>query len=269
MKNRFLTLLLALILGLTACGVEKPPAAPPEEPPVEAVQPEESPAETVRPEEGPAESVPPEEGQPEGVFPPLTGTPLTAEELAQVDEAFNCYSHPSDKARELGCFFTSAYEDVTELDFEKFLCYYFNESSELADGDAEELRALAALPDFPWDAEDLERWGNVPSGLPVPVHRISGAAVNKTLETCAGITAADLKNTEGILYLSNYDSYYNFTSDYGPGSFQPAEGVRDGDTARLRSEPVWGDGGEAVWNLTLREKDGRWLIQSFQPVENG
>ena len=30
MKNRFLTLLLALILGLTACGVEKPPAAPPE-----------------------------------------------------------------------------------------------------------------------------------------------------------------------------------------------------------------------------------------------
>ena len=50
----------------------------------------------------------------------------------------------------------------------------------------EEFQALAALPDFPWDAEDLERWGNVPSGLPVPIHRISGAAVNKTLETYAG-----------------------------------------------------------------------------------
>ena len=186
-----------------------------------------------------------------------------------MDEAFNCYSHPSDKARELGCFFTSAYEDVTELDFEKFLCYYFNESSELADGDAEEFRALAALPDFPWDAEDLERWGNVPSGLPVPIHRIPRAAVDKTLETYAGITTSDLKNTNSILYLSDYDSYYNFTSDYGPGSFQTAEGARDGGTVRLRSEPMWGDGGEAVWNLTLREKDGRWLIQSFQPVENG
>lgn len=240
MKKRFLMLLLALILGLTACGAEK--AAPPEDPP----------AETVGPEEEPPENIPPEEGRPEGALPPLEGTPLTEEELARADEAFNCYGHPSDKARELGCFFTSTYADVTELNLEEF-------------------RALAALPGFPWDAEDLERWGNVPSGLPVPVHRISGAAVNKTLETCAGITAADLKNTEGILYLSNYDSYYNFTSDYGPGSFQPAEGVRDGDTARLRSEPVWGNGGEVIQELTLREKDGRWLIQSFSmyPVENG
>lgn len=262
MKNRFpILLLLTLTLGLTACGEEKAPATPPEEPP----------AETVRPEEAPAESVPPEEGQPEGALPPLEGTPLTEEELARADEAFNCYGHPGDKARELGCFFTSAYADVTELDFEAFLQYYFVESTELEDGDAEEFRALADLPDFPWDAEDLERWGNVPSGLPVPVHRISGAAVNKTLETYAGITAADLKNTEGILYLSDYDSYYNFTSDYGPGSFQSAEGVRDGDTVRLRSGPAWGNGGEVIQELTLREKDGRWLIQSFAvyPVENG
>lgn len=259
MKKRFLMLLLALILGLTACGAEK--AAPPEDPP----------AETVGPEEEPPENIPPEEGRPEGALPPLEGTPLTEEELARADEAFNCYGHPSDKARELGCFFTSTYADVTELNLEEFLRYYFNGSSEVTDEDGEEFRALAALPGFPWDAEDLERWGNVPSGLPVPVHRISGAAVNKTLETCAGITAADLKNTEGILYLSNYDSYYNFTSDYGPGSFQPAEGVRDGDTARLRSEPVWGNGGEVIQELTLREKDGRWLIQSFSmyPVENG
>lgn len=262
MKNRFLTLLLALILGLTACGAEK--AAPPEDPQAETVGPEEEP-----PEEVPPESVPPEEGRPEGALPPLEGTPLTEEELARADEAFNCYGHPSDKARELGCFFTSSYADVTELDFEEFLRYYFNGSSEVTDEDGEEFRALAALPDFPWDAEDLERWGNVPSGLPVPIHRIPRAAVDKTLETYAGITTSDLKNTNSILYLSDYDSYYNFTSDYGPGSFQTAEGARDGGTVRLRSEPMWGDGGEAVWNLSLREKDGRWLIQSFQPVENG
>ena len=261
MKIRFLIpLLLVLALGLTSCGAETIPEKPPEAAPPETAQPEEPPPET-----DPAGTDSPEET----ALPPLEGTPLTAEELAQADEAFNCYGHPGDKAQELGCFFTSSYEDVTELDFEAFLQYYFVESAELGDGDVEEFQALAALPDFPWDAEDLERWGNVPSGLPVPIHRIPRAAVDKTLETYAGITTSDLKNTNSILYLSDYDSYYNFTSDYGPGSFQTAEGARDGGTVRLRSEPMWGDGGEAVWNLTLREKDGRWLIQSFQPVENG
>lgn len=256
MNIRLLLMLLLLSLTLTACGAERAPAE-------ETVRPEEAP-----PEEPPAEetdAVPPEEPS----LPPLEGTPLTAEELAQVNEAFNCYEHPSDRARELGCFFTSSYEDVTELDFQAFLQYYFVESSELEDGDAEEFQALAALPGFPWDAEDLERWGNVPSGLPVPVHRISKAAVDRTLETYAGITAADLKNTDSILYLSDYDSYYNFTSDYGPGAFQAAEGVRDGDTVRLRSAPVWGDGGEVIQELTLREEDGRWLIRSFTSYPAG
>lgn len=263
MKIRFLIpLLLVLALGLAACGAETSPESPPEADPPETAQPEETPTET-----DPAGTDSPEET----ALPPLKGTPLTAEELAQADEAFNCYGHPGDKARELGCFFTSSYEDVTELDFEAFLQYYFVESTELGDGDVEEFQTLAALPGFPWDAEDLERWGNVPSGLPVPIHRISGAAVNKTLETYAGITAASLDDTSGILYLSDYDSYYNFTSDYGPGSFQPAEGVRDGDTVRLRSGPVWGNGGEVIQELALREEEGRWLIHSFTsyPVENG
>ena len=46
------------------------------------------------------------------------------------------------KALELGCFFTSYYEDVTELDFEEFLRYYFVESTDLEDGDKEEFQAL-------------------------------------------------------------------------------------------------------------------------------
>lgn len=266
MKTRLLIvlLMLLLLLTLTACGAEKAPAEEPEADVAETVQPEEPPAEPVQPEEAPPEDQAP-------ALPPLEGTPLTAEELAQADEAFNCYGHPSDKARELGCFFTSSYEDVTELNLEEFLRYYFTDNHDLTDEDAEEFRALAALPGFPWDAEDLERWGNVPSGLPVPVHRIPRAAVDKTLETYAGITTADLKNTNSILYLFDYDSYYNFTSDYGPGSFQAAEGARGGDTVRLRSEPVWGDGGEVIQELTLREEDGRWLIQSFTrlPAGNG
>lgn len=260
MKIRLLLTLLLLSLTLTACGAGDVPAEEPDPPQI--VQPEEEQPPETAPPDAPEDSAPP----------PLEGTPLTAEELTQVNEAFNCYGSPdNDKALELACFFTSSYEDVTELDFEAFLRYYFNGSSDMEDGDAEEFRALAALPDFPWDKEDLERWGNVPSGLPVPVHRISKAAVDRTLETYAGITTADLKNTNGILYLEDYDSYYNFTSDYGPGWFEAAEGVRDGDTVRLRSEPAWGDGGEVIKELTLREEGGRWLIRSLTsyPVEDG
>ena len=97
------------------------------------------------------------------------------------------------------------------------------------------------------------------------------AAVDETLEACAGITTADLKNTGWILYLPDYGAYYNFTSDYGPGWFEAAEGVRDGDTARLRPEALWHEEGEVVRELTLREEDGRWLIQSFTRIstENG
>lgn len=253
MKVRCLILLL-LFLTLAACGAEKTPAEEPEADLAGTVQPEEPPAESVQPKEAPPE---------DPALPPLEGTPLTEEELAQADEVFNCYGHPSDKAQELGCFFTSFYEDVTELNLEEFLRYYFTDNHDLTDEDAKEFQALAALPGFPFPEESLETWGNRPGGLPVPVHRISRAAVDKTLETYSGITTADLKNTNGILYLSDYDSYYNFTSDYGPGSFQVAEGARDGDTVRLRSEPVWGDGGDVIQELTLREEDGRWLIQSF------
>lgn len=260
MKTRLLILLL-LSLTLTACGAENVPAE------------EADPPQIVRPEEEqPPETVPPDAPE-NSALPPLEGTPLTAEELAQANKAFNVYGKPDgDRALEYACFFTSSYEDVTELNLEEFLRYYFNGSSEVTDEDAEEFQALAALPGFPFSEESLETWENRPGGLPVPVHRIPRAAVDQTLETCAGITTADLKNTDGILYLPDYDSYYNFTSDYGPGFFEAAEGTRDGDTARLRSESSWwGDGGESVRELTLREKDGRWLIQSFTsyPVENG
>ena len=91
------------------------------------------------------------------------------------------------------------------------------------------------------------------------------AAVDETLEACAGITSADLKNTGGILYLPDYDAYYNFTSDYGPGWFEAAEGVRDGDTARLRSEALWHEEGEVVRELTP-PGGGRPLAESVLPL---
>lgn len=247
-------LILLLALTVTACGAERLP--PPAENPPAQVEQAPEPPEAPKPPEAPETPEPPE-------------TPLTAEELAQANKAFSHTENP-EKALELSCFFTSTYEDVTELDFEEFLRYYFTDSGDLWDEDAAEFQALADLKG--WSEEDMALWGGLPSGLPVPVHRIPRAAVDQTLEAYAGISAADLKNTEGVLYLPDYDAYYNFTSDYGPGWFQAAEGIRAGDTVRLRSEPSWWGGeGEAIRELTLREKDGRWLIHSFtvHPVENG
>ena len=139
MKHRLLTLIFTIcILSLAACGGETLPAKEPDPP-----QPAETPAEPVSPEESPAEDAQPE------TLPPLVGTPLTEEELAQVNGAFD-YSQPGEadqeKKLERSCFFTSSYEDVTELNLEEFLRYYSNGSSTLEDEDAEEFQALAALP---------------------------------------------------------------------------------------------------------------------------
>lgn len=262
MKIRFLiSLLLVLALGITSCGAETIPENPPEADPPETAQPEETPMET-----DPAGTDSPEET----ALPPLEGTLLTEEELVQAEEAFHSRAYPNDRSLELGCFFTSTYADVTELDLKEFLFYYFFESQTLEDSDAEEFLALAALPGFPF-TEVLKDEAPLPCGVPAPIHRIPRSAVNKTLETYAGITTADLKNTENVLYLPDYDAYYNFTSDYGPGWFQPVEGARDGDTVRLRSQPMGHMGTQVVQELTLREEGDRWLIRSFifLPTGNG
>lgn len=75
-----LMILLLLYLALTACGAETVP-----EETAEDASPDEP--------EGPASA--------RGI-PPLEGTPLTEEELAQVNEAFNAYGKPDGGRRDPG-----------------------------------------------------------------------------------------------------------------------------------------------------------------------
>ncbi len=168
-------------------------------------------------------------------------------------------------ATEASCFFTSYYDRVEELNFEAFLRYFPTPDEEfLGDEDAEEFAALAALPGFPFG--ELLTDGQAPSALnlPVPVHRIREDVLNAALTKWAGITAEDIDDRSGPLYLDSYHSFYTFTSDFGPGAFVCVGGEVEGNIARLWSEP----GGESPSRnqLTLEQRDGNWYIRSFQSI---
>ena len=63
------------------------------------------------------------------------------------------------------------------------------------------------------------------------------------------------------MYLPEYDAFYNFTSDAGPGMFICETGRWEGDLLILT-----GGGKE----LTLEEtEDGRYLFRSFLLLERG
>lgn len=183
---------------------------------------------------------------------------LTADELAAANEALattvtDPETHET-RATVVNGFFLSTYDTPQALPLERFLCL-FPTGTLLTDEDADEFAALAALPDFPHGDAAL------PSDLPVPTHRFAKADVDAALLQYAGITTDDLTDTAGVLYLPEYDAYYNFTSDFGAAVFTCTGGVKDGDTVRLWGDPIGETAARRV--LTLHRQNDQWLIQSF------
>lgn len=215
-----------------------------------------APAETV-----PAIPTPTLPSTPEPVPTPGRGD-LTEEQVEQVNRVFSWRENPEHGADFMAVsgFFTSYYEDVRELDFAEFLCYY---PSEYGVGE-EEFAALVELPGFYWGKEYFTKndLPLIPQSLPVPTSRIPRSSVDETLKKYAGITTADLKNTDNTLYLPEYDAYYVFTSDFGPGSFTCEGGRVEEDTALLWSEERQGLRKE----LTLQKEGEDWYIHSFLSV---
>ena len=86
--------------------------------------------------------------------------------------------------------------------------------------------------------------------MPVPTHRYRVSRINDALMQYAGITLDDLstdwRHDARMLYVPEYDAFYNFTSDFGPGMFEPRYGERSGDIVTL-----WGD--SAVLRLQLTD----------------
>lgn len=184
---------------------------------------------------------------------------LTEDELAAANEALATMvtdpeTHET-RATVVNGFFLSTYDTPQALSLERFL-YLFPAGTLLTDEDAEEFAALAALPDFPHGDAAL------PSDLSVPTHRFAKADVDAALLQYAGITTDDLTDTDGVLYLPEYDAYYNFTSDFGAAVFVCTGGAKDGDTVRLWGDPIGETAARRV--LTLRQQDGQWLIQSYR-----
>lgn len=196
-----------------------------------------------------------------------TGSPdpdglLTPEEIARVNEAFrpDVEIAPGEYGfSEISCFFTSSYDDPTQIDLKEFLMYC-PLAETLENNEAEEFRAVMENADI-WDGPP-DRELSSPLDLPVPTHRYPREKVSALLQKYAGVTVEAL-DWSGCLYVEEYDAFYNFTSDAGPGFFPCAGGQIMGDTALLWSDP---DGSGDRCELTLRKDGDRWLIQSHHTI---
>ena len=114
--------------------------------------------------------------------------------------------------------------------------------------------------------EDAERF-KVPDDWAVPVRRIPKSDVSALLTQWADITVDDLCNQDGVTCLAQYDAFYEFASDFGPGSFIPMGGEQYGDSIRLWSAPRGEDGEGTHDELTLEVRpDGSYRIEAFHEV---
>lgn len=177
---------------------------------------------------------------------------LTEGEIEQVRTAFASmveYEDGSSGASEVAAFFTSYYEDVTGLNLQEFLRYY----PTLHAATEEEFQALKEKYG---EAFYFSEIGTL-RDMPVPVNRIPVERIEATLRRYAGIGHGDLTEKYTELYLSETDSYYHFTSDFGPGSFRCTGGwVYDGGAV------LYSNGAA----LFLTERYGDYFIQAHLPV---
>jgi len=193
------------------------------------------------------------------------GTPLTATELdwfrKYTESTWSSYDAEWGGhiigATEISCFFTSLYDTVTALDFKEFMQYFpddTNESSAVTDAEFESLKKVDSWP-FK-ETKDID-------SMPVPIHKYPRSTVDAVLTKYAGITTADL-DTSGVIYLSEYDAWYGGASDFGPGTFTPCYGEKNGDIVTLWSTST--DGGRSTSMLILQKSGEEWRILSHNAV---
>ena len=201
----------------------------------------------------------PEEAEPAQQEAQKTATPLTQEQIDEVNAIFADYELSTDDTLghfAVNGFFTSTYDDVRDLNLNNFLAY-FGECGE-EDISEEEFAQLNAKWEFRVDSVE---------DFPLPIHRYPASAVEDVLKRFAGIGLADLTDMQtpfsGYTYLEDTDAFYTTTSDYSPGYFRCTSGEiePDGDTALLYGSTAGFLSGEAV--LKLVKNGDSWYIHSF------
>gem|GEM_PF-6629337 len=188
------------------------------------------------------------EWQAEGV------TVLSSEQCIRLNKNFiptswNKNSSGIASTNPLNGFFSCYYERPEDIDLNEFLRYNFDLDIGFTDDDFDLLRQHnVQIADLSSDEtyEDAVR-------MQAPIHKYPRKKVDALLTKHAGITTADLSSVPDMVYLEEFKSYYNFTSDYGPLPFNCSAGRITGDTVYLS------DGGAT---LTLRKTGDTWLIYS-------
>ena len=189
-----------------------------------------------------------------------TVTLLTQEQIDAVNDAFVCDRTDDDETLghfAVNGFFLSTYDDVRDLNLERFLAYF----GECGEEDISE-EEFAQLKDK-WDDFKAERLED----FPLPIHRYPASAIEAVLQRFAGIGLADLKDIQepfsGYTYLESTNAFYNTTSDYAPGYFICTGGEvnLEEEYARLYGSTAGLFSGEAV--LKLVKTGENWYIHSF------
>lgn len=178
-----------------------------------------------------------EEKEPEKYTPVLSGLPLTEEQLKTAEEAFASFGSFSG-------FFNSYFDLPENINLSDFLCYFPGETV----SDEKEFEAVNADEEcfFP-DYATLDT-------IPVPVRKYPAESVDKALREHAGISLDDIPDSRqsqnGLVYLEEYDAYYNFTSDALAGPhFDFGEIL--GNFVRLYSASYYEEG---VYDVVTLEK---------------
>lgn len=197
------------------------------------------------------------------------GTPLTAEEL----EWFQDYTAPGydetwggiGEAGAINCFFTSKYSDPRDMDAGEFLAYCPSQG-ELGAEDETEFQLVQKKSD--WRVGEDQHLAAIDE-MPVPCHRLPRTYINEILTQYAGITVEEMHTDwkKETCYIPETDCFYMFTSDFGPGSFVPSYGEKDGDIVTLWEAPNSYDDNTADI-LTLQNTDDGYRILSHKPAAN-
>jgi beta-lactamase regulating signal transducer with metallopeptidase domain len=178
--------------------------------------------------------------------------PLTADELEVYNKAFEplLYSEKGDpiSVNPISQFLTSYYSRPEDINLAELLRYFPSDGDVT---DKNEFEALKGSENWPFGADVTL------DGMPVPIHKFTAETVNKALKKYMGITRDELSGAgmDELVYLKDYDAYYNFTSDAGFGSFVCASGEKQGDIVRLYGEAA---------TLTLKTQGDGFLIVSHQ-----